>query len=202
MDKLDYFSIQLKCFEWSGIFLNFKSQRLESLAFCIKLPCMFFTIVCHGLFCYRNLDDLFATTESFGMFIVLVNGLINFYILIRHRERILKIKKNIESLTVFNNEVNDKSLQRLQNFEKKSLLIILVLLVLFFIGSYSSSIMLSTFEASMGRDFNFDFPVKVSFPYEVDSIPIYLASYVVVFFGTFSVIFLGVSSESSSFTLF
>lgn len=138
------------------------------------------------------IEDLTATATSFALLMVLVKGLINFYILISNRNTILKIKKNIEDLTTVNDEVSEKSLLRFQSLEKKVNLASVIIVVVLVIREYFAPIFVSTLTAAMGGDFAFNFPAKVLFPYEITSMSIYILSYAVIFTGTFSVIFIGV----------
>lgn len=199
MASPNYLSMQLKCFVWSGIFVSPRTQKNEGLLFCFKVLCTTCTIFCHSLFCYRNISDVTAVGESFGMIIVLVNSIINCFILLRKRKQILRLKNSIEDLTILNSETNEKSLLRVRSLEQKAVVMCVVILVPFFIGTYSRAIVSTTFNAALGGDFKFEFPTKVAFPYEITSMSTYIASYVVVFYGTYSHIILGVSFQLSSF---
>lgn len=197
MESSNYFSLQMTCFKNAGMFLDPRSQKIACLYLFFKFSCTFASILSHCLFFFRNTHDVAAMSEVAGYVILLSSLIINFAITLSKREEILKIKSAVEGLTTQNSETRDESLKRVKSLEKNVTTFILTLVMFYFVAVYFTTILKNTLNAALGYKFEYQFPTKVAFPYEVSSLPVYLATYVVVCYGMYSMLFFSVSISTS-----
>lgn len=190
-----YFSVQMKCFEIAGTFLNPRTHIFESLIFGIKLVCLIFTIFCHSIFFYFNMHDVPEMGKGFGMVVTLTNQFLYVLILMSRRDQLLKITKDIEALTTRNSEMHDTTLKRFVIYEKINVWFVLAGCLLLIAG-YGVPLLTTFFVAASGYGFNYQFPPQLAVPYEITSLPVYLASYAAFVYGTYSVVIFSVSPQT------
>lgn len=192
MTSPGYFSIEMKCFEISGLFLKLRAQKLESLFFGFKVLTIIFTILCHSVYVYFNMGNVAAMGKGIVMSVTLMIQLIYLFILIVKRDQLLRIKTGIEDLTIRYSETNEKSLQRFVVFERR-IVKTCVTGVLLLVASYLVPLTNTLFVAASGYGFHFQFPPQVAIPFEISSLPVYFISYAVICIGTYAVVLFGVS---------
>lgn len=192
MQSSNYFSLQMTCFKHAGMFVDLKTQKIACLYLFFKFSCTFVSILSHCLFFYQNTNDVAAMSEVAGYAILLSSLIINFAITLTKRKEILKLRSDIEALTT-NSEEKDESLLKVKSLEKKATMFILFLVMFYFCAVYFTTILKNTAKAALGYGFALEFPTKVAFPYEINSLPLFLAHYVVVCYGMYSMLFFSVS---------
>lgn len=175
------------------MFVDLKTQKIASCYLFFKFSCTFVSILSHCLFFYQNTDDVAAMSEVAGYAILLTSLIINFAITLTNRKEILKLRHDIEALTSENSEDNDETLLRVKGLERKVTTFILSLVMFYFCTVYFMTILKNIGIAAFGGEFKYEFSTKVAFPYEISSLPVFLAHYVVVCYGMYSMLFFSVS---------